>query len=259
MRLRDKVAIITGAGSGMGEATAIRFAEEGARLVLNDLRPELLDALVERLDGSSCVAVPGDVSSEETAQALAEVASRAYQGADILVNNAGIFLARDITDVTLEQWNKLLAVNVTSMILCCKHVLPLMLARGSGSIVNFSSTSAYVGQEFEGRSTFEYNMTKAAAKQLTTSLATRYAADGIRVNSVCPGLIRTNLLVHMDPERYSATEDMSEKYADYVAATPLGRAADPSEVAAAVLFLASDDASFITGAHLVVDGGYLAR
>jgi len=247
--LSGRRAVVTGGASGIGEACARALAASGAHVVIADLNGEAASRVAAELGGEAWQVDLGDTA------ALAELSLEA----DILVNNAGIFLARDITDVTLEQWNKLLAVNVTSMILCCKHVLPLMLARGSGSIVNFSSTSAYVGQEFEGRSTFEYNMTKAAAKQLTTSLATRYAADGIRVNSVCPGLIRTNLLVHMDPERYSATEDMSEKYADYVAATPLGRAADPSEVAAAVLFLASDDASFITGAHLVVDGGYLAR
>lgn len=242
----------------MGEATALRFAEEGAKLILNDVRPELLDALMERVGIADHVAVPGDVSAEPTAATLAETATERWQAVDILVNNAGIMAVGDVTDAREDEWQSLVDINATSMILCCKHIIPLMLRHQRGAIVNLASTSAYVGQEMQGKSTYEYNMTKAAVRQLTTSLATRYAPAGIRVNSVCPGLIVTNLLTHMDPAQYTRGS-MAEKYADYIAATPLGRAGEPREVANAIVFLASDEASFITGANLPVDGGYLAR
>jgi len=254
--LEGRVAVITGAGAGMGRATALRFAAEGARLVLNDLTDEHLADVMGELNGSA-VAVTGDVSNESTAEALAAAAAKEFDGADTLVNNAGIYAARDITDTTAEEYQRIMDINLSSMVFCCKHVIPQMLEKGRGAIVNFASTVAYVGSEFEGKSTFEYNITKAGARQLTTSLATRYAADNIRVNSVCPGAVRTRLIPTMGPDR--TAEKDAAWWAELKDATPLGRVAEPEEIAAAVLFLASDEASFITGANLPVDGGYLAR
>lgn len=256
MRLTGKSAIVTGAGSGMGRAIAVRFAREGAQLVLNDVRTELLGATLAMLDGVGHGGVPGDVALETTAEALVAAAVERLGRCDILVNNAGMFAARDVTDVTVGQWERMVAVNVTSMILCCKHVIPVMLRQGSGAIINLASTAAGTGSEILGRSTFEYSMTKAAAYQLTISLATRYAREGIRVNAICPGMIATNMMDHME-EPFE--RDVTALDHDYYERTPMQRAADPSEVAGAAVFLASDDASFVTGHGLAVDGGFLAR
>lgn len=256
-QLDGRLAVITGAASGMGKATALRFAEEGASLVLNDLSSASLTDLIAQLSERKAAAVVGDASVEETALQIADVAETEGGGADILVNNAGIYAARDVTQTTVEAWHRILDINLTSMILCCKHVIPQMLGKGKGAIVNLASTSAYVGGEFEGKSTFEYNVTKAGARQLTTSLATRYAADGIRVNSVCPGAVRTRLIPTMSADR--TPEKDAAWWDELRSLTPMRRVGEPEEVAAAILFLASDESSFVTGANLPVDGGYLAQ
>jgi NAD(P)-dependent dehydrogenase (short-subunit alcohol dehydrogenase family) len=144
-------------------------------------------------------------------------------------------------------------INLKSMFLCCKHVIPHMLRQKKGAIVNLASISSFVGQEMDGASTFAYNITKAGALQLTKSLATRYAADGIRVNCVCPGGIETHIL------KRATAEEVAEFWRMSAAGHPLGRNGQPEEVAQAILFLASDDASFVTGCPLLVDGGYLSR
>ena len=144
-------------------------------------------------------------------------------------------------------------INLKSMFLCCKHVIPQMLKQKSGAIVNLASISSFVGQEMEGASTFAYNITKAGALQLTKSLASRYAADGVRVNCVCPGNVETNILKRATPE------ETAEFWRQAARLEPMGRNAQPNEIANAILFLASDEASFVTGCPLVVDGGYLTR
>jgi NAD(P)-dependent dehydrogenase (short-subunit alcohol dehydrogenase family) len=258
MKLGGKVTIITGAGSGIGRATAERFASDGAQLVLNDLNEEYLDALMPGLAGTGHVALAGDISQEATAVALAATAREQFGRIDVLVNNVGNLVFGDITAMDVEDWDRLMAVNVRSQFLCCKHVIPAMLAQRSGAIVNLSSISAYVGQEMGEQSSFAYNVTKAAVRQLATSLATRYAADGIRVNSVVPAGTRTKQIRHflpdMPPEEEDAIWDESGRVG-----TPIGRVARPEEVAAVIAFLASDDASYVTGAAYAVDGGYLAR
>lgn len=162
-----------------------------------------------------------------------------------------------MTDLTVDEWDRVLAVNLRSMFLTCKQVIPAMLEQGGGSIVNTASISAYIGQEVDGRSSAVYNVTKAAARQLTTSLASRYAGDGIRVKAVAPGSTRTEIIRSWRPD-YTG-DDLDAFYAGSVKATPLGRVAAPEELASAILFLASDEASFVTGATLPVDGGFLAR
>src|ERR1700678_2314623 len=194
MRLQDKVAIVTGAASGIGRSTAILFAREGSRLVLNDLDAQGLEALMPQMPRDRVRTVAGNVADENTARRLAQESISAFGHIDILVNNAGVHFVKDITDMTVEEWDRLMDVNLKSMFLCCKHVIPQMLERRKGSIVNLASISSFIGQEMNGASTFAYNITKAGALQLTKSLATRYALDGIRVNCVCPGNVETNIL-----------------------------------------------------------------
>jgi NAD(P)-dependent dehydrogenase (short-subunit alcohol dehydrogenase family) len=165
MKLQNKVAIVTGAGSGIGHATARRFAEEGARLVVNDLRGEYLGALMPDLAGEGHVAVEGDVSREATAEELAQTTRERFGRIDVLVNNVGLLFFKDITETTVEEWDRLMAVNLRSQFLCCKHVIPDMQAQRSGSIVNLSSISAFVGQEMGGQSSFAYNVTKAGHRR----------------------------------------------------------------------------------------------
>jgi meso-butanediol dehydrogenase/(S,S)-butanediol dehydrogenase/diacetyl reductase len=259
MRLGGKVAIITGAGSGIGHATARRFADEGARLVLNDVNEDYLRELTGSLADAHRVVV-GDVAMEETAVRLAETARDAFGRADVLVNNVGDLFIGEITETSVEDWDRLMATNLRSMFLCCKHVIPIMVEQGSGSIVNLASISAFVGQETEegGPSFFAYSVTKAGARQLATNLATRYAKNGIRVNAVAPGATRTGQVRHFMPDLTQEAEDAIWENAG-AQGTPLGRVGRPEEIAAAIAFLASDEASFITGATLVADGGYLAR
>jgi NAD(P)-dependent dehydrogenase (short-subunit alcohol dehydrogenase family) len=253
MRLNDKVAIVTGAGSGIGLATAILFAHEGALLTLNDIDGQSLDKVSAQIAKDKSHMVVGDIAKEETARRLAEEAMSAFGRIDVLVNNAGIHFLKDITDMSVHEWDRLMDINLKSMFLCCKHVIPHMLKQKKGSIVNLASISSFVGQEMDGASTFAYNITKAGALQLTKSLASRYAADGIRVNCVCPGNVETNILKRDSAEQVAAFWRQAARF------EPIGRNAQPEEIANAILFLASDEASFVTGCPLLVDGGYLAR
>lgn len=259
MRFTSQVALITGAGSGIGAAIARRLAEEGAHLVLNDLRRPYLDELIAELPGEH-LAVEGDISDEATAQAMAAAALKAWGRIDVLVTNVGLMHFGDVTQTSVEEWDQVMAVNVRGQFLACKHALPTMVAQHSGAIVNVASVSAFVGQQFdtdEGPlSSFAYNASKAAGRQLATSLATRYARDGIRVNSVVPGTTRTNQLRHFMPDMEQEEENDIWHAGDDV--IPLGRFAKPEEIAAVAAFLASDEASFVTGAAWVADGGVLA-
>jgi len=253
MRLKDKIAIVTGAASGIGRSTAIAFAGEGARLVLNDIDQPSLEAVLDQVGRANHRMVVGNVVQEETARRLAAEAMSAFGRIDVLINNAGVHFVRDITDMTVEEWDRLMDINLKSMFLCCKHVIPHMLKQKRGSIVNLASISSFIGQEMDGGSTFAYNVTKAGARQLTTSLATRYADEGIRINCVCPGNVETNII------KRATADEVGEFWRLAARGEPMGRNAQPDEIANAILFLASEEASFVTGASLVVDGGYLAR
>ncbi len=253
MSIKGKVAIVTGCGSGIGQATALRLAKDGVRLVLNDIDSQALAGTVALFQGAEASQVPGDVAQESTAKSLVEEACRRFGRVDILVNNAGVHHIGDIDETSLEDWNRVISANLTSMFLCSKHAIPQMLRQGSGTIVNLASISSFVGQEMNGKSTFLYNVTKAGALQLTRSLASRYAPDGIRINCVCPGATRTNAIHIEDPV------ELDNFWKAVGEAHPLGRVADPREIASVIAFLVSDEASFMTGSAVVADGGYLVR
>ena len=251
MRIKNKVALITGAGAGIGEAIAVRFAEEGARLVLNDISEKGARQTVDlvRKMGAEAVAAVGDVSSESDAARLTETALEHFGQLDILVNNAADFTQKSVENASVADWEKVLRVNVIGTALVAKYAARAMMASG-GAIVNLASMSGIVAQ----RDFATYNSSKGAVLNMTRCLALDLAPHKIRVNTVCPGCVVTSAS-YREIERLGLT---FEEWRDRVApGHMLNRLGEPREVANAVLFLASDEASFITAAELLVDGGYI--
>ncbi|MER1966281.1 SDR family NAD(P)-dependent oxidoreductase [Castellaniella sp. GW247-6E4] len=249
MRFKDKTVVITGAASGMGRSAALGFAREGAAVVACDLLEDEAASLLAELDaagGGGARFVRLDVAREEDWEVLARML-RDSGGLDVLFNNAGISGTFDPDLSSTRAWERLLDVNAKGVFLGMKHAVPLMRPRGGGAIVNMSSISASVGQH---RVHMGYSASKAAVQAMTRAAAVHYAEDGIRVNAVAPGL-----LPPMRTSRGSADPVWREKQID---AVPLKRAGHVEEVATAVLFLASDEASYITGVELAVDGGFLS-
>jgi len=252
MRLQDKVAIITGAGSGIGKATALVFADEGAKVVVVDCDAaggERTVAEIER-QGHVALFVRADISKETDAERLASETAKAFGGIDVLVNNAAIFVLKGF-DATVSEWHQSLAVNVIGTVLVTKYVVDSMKKRGGGAVVNLASISSWIAQS----DIFAYSATKAAVLQLTRNMAMDLAPWAIRVNCVCPGTIVTAAVQRYMEDRGLTVEQLN---ADEGAKTLLKRVGQPHEVARAILFLASDEASYITGTHLMVDGGYTA-
>jgi NAD(P)-dependent dehydrogenase (short-subunit alcohol dehydrogenase family) len=243
-RLDDKVAIITGAVSGIGRASAIRFASEGATVVVADLN-ETEGAEFARGIGATFVTV--DVADEESVKAMYETVIARHGGLDILFNNAGISPADDDSILTTElaAWQRVQDVNLTSVYLCCKYGIPHLLARGGGSIINTASFEAVMGS---ATSQISYTASKGGVLALSRELGVQFAREGIRVNALCPGPVNTPLLQELfakDPERAARR----------LVHIPAGRFAEPEEIAGAALFLASDDSSFVNASTFLVDGG----
>jgi NAD(P)-dependent dehydrogenase (short-subunit alcohol dehydrogenase family) len=252
MRLQDKVAIITGAGKGIGKATALLFAEEGAKVAIVDCDAASGEQTAAEIEtqGRAALFVRADISKESDAERLVTEAAKVFGGIDILVNNAAIFVMKGF-DATVPEWQQSLGVNVIGTVLVTKYAVDSMKKRGGGAVVNLASISSWIAQS----NLFAYSTTKAAVLQLTRNMAMDLAPWAIRVNCVCPGTIVTPAVRRYMEERGMTLEQLN---AEEGAKTLLKRVGQPQEVARAILFLASDEASYITGTHLMVDGGYTA-
>lgn len=251
MRLANKVVIITGAGSGMGRAAALLFAAEGARLVLADIAGAAVEQTVRDVVGAGGMALAQrtDVSNEEDVQALIERATTEHGRLDVIWNNAGIEgPSARLADHTLEQWQRVLAVNLTGVFLGIKYALPVMLQQEGGSIINTASVAGLVG--WHGAAA--YSATKAAVVNLTRTAALEYAKYNVRVNCICPGVIQTAMVERIT----GGTEESLERLKRM---QPLPRIGQPEDIARMALYLASDESAFVTGSAMVVDGGYIAR
>jgi NAD(P)-dependent dehydrogenase (short-subunit alcohol dehydrogenase family) len=253
VRLADRVAIVTGAGSGIGRAGAILFASEGADVVVADVAVETGEETVRRIrqQGGRALFVRADLCSVEDVNHLVGLTCDRFGKIDILYNNAGVNLSATVTDTSEEDWDRLMAANVKSVYLTCRFVIPHMIKQGGGCIINTASAAAIVGL----RGLAAYTASKAAVLGLTRNIALDYARYKIRANALCPGVTATDMTLSI----ISAQPDPVQARQRYDQGRPLGRMADPSEIARAALFLASDASSFMTGAHLVVDGGYTAE
>lgn len=247
-RIQDRVAVITGGCSGIGLATVQRFVAEGAKVVIGDIDDQRGAELVEQLGGASVATyVHVDVTSKEEVDALFRTAKDTYGSVDIAFNNAGISPPEDdsILDTDLDAWRKVQEVNLTSVYLCCKAALPYMLEQGRGSIINTASFVAVMGA---ATSQISYSASKGGVLSMTRELGVQFAREGVRVNALCPGPVNTPLL----KELFAKDEERAARRLVHV---PMGRFGEPEEMAAAVLFLASDDSSFMTANTFLVDGG----
>ena len=246
-RLDGKVAVVTGGCSGIGLATVRRFADEGARVVIGDLDDARGKEIVDGIDG---LYVHCDVTSKDDVDALFRAAKDTYGSVDIAFNNAGISPPEDdsILDTDLDAWRKVQEVNLTSVYLCCKAALPYMLERKRGSIINTASFVAMMGA---ATSQISYSASKGGVLSMSRELGVQFAREGIRVNALCPGPVNTPLL----QELFANDAERAQRRLVHV---PMGRFAEPAEIANAVLFLASDESSFITANTFLVDGGISA-
>ena len=245
--------VVTGAAFGIGRATATRFAQEGARLVITDIQEQPLLAFAAQLRGSSATdveTVVGDVSNSDDARRMIQAAVDRLGRLDVLVANAGIIPLGDIVESSVEDWERAIAVDGRGMWLTCKYAVEAMLQSGGGSINCLSSISGVEGQKRQST----YGPAKFVASGIAKHLAVEWADRGIRVNAVAPGTIRTERVQRL-PEEPGGVEYLEAIERMH----PMGRLGEPSEVVAAIIFLASDEASFITGVVLPVDGGYLAQ
>ena len=243
-RLQGRVAVVTGGGSGIGLATARRFAAEGAKVVVADLNGTAGAAAAQEVGG---MFVQADVTSEPAVKALFQAAVDTYGRLDVAFNNAGISPPDDDSILTtgIDAWRRVQDVNLTSVYLCCKYAIGHMQKQGKGSIINTASFVAVMGA---ATSQISYTASKGGVLAMSRELGVQFAREGIRVNALCPGPVNTPLLQELfakDPERAARR----------LVHIPLGRFAEPEEIAAAVAFLASDDSSFITASQFLVDGG----
>jgi meso-butanediol dehydrogenase/(S,S)-butanediol dehydrogenase/diacetyl reductase len=247
MRFANKVAVVTGGASGIGLAAARRFHAEGAAVVIADLNDELGEAAVRELGPERCLHHHANVAVWAEVEALMRRAAEAFGGLDILVNNAGVGSFAATPDLPVEEWRRVIEIDLDSVFYGCKAAIPLMRQRGGGAIVNTASISGLAGDY----SFAAYNAAKGAVINYTRAAAIDHAREGIRINAVCPGPVDTPLIAGID-----AMQGIREIWNSCV---PLGRFARPEEIAAVIAFLASDDAAYVVGAAIAVDGGVTAH
>ncbi|PAD44075.1 short-chain dehydrogenase [Bacillus sp. 7520-S] len=249
MRLANKVAIITGAAAGMGKADALLFAKEGAKVAMTDLQEDQLQEVVGEIkeNGGEAICFKQNVASEEDWIRVVSETVAKFGKIDILVNNAGVSDSTPFQDQTVENWEKIMSINVTSVFLGQKYVIPHMIEAGGGSIINISSIAGLTG----GSGTGPYTASKGAVRLLTKATAVDYAKYNIRANSIHPGYIETPMTVDLLKD-----ENMRQWF---LSQTPIPRLGKPEDIANGVLFLASDESTYITGVELPIDGGYYAK
>ena len=246
MRLKDKTAIITGGGSGIGLATARAFCKEGAKVILFGRRKEKLISAADEL-GDSVLIIQGDMTHNDDLDQLINKTLNNFKGIDILVNSAGLYNGAPLHEISDSQWDGIMDINIRSIFQLTRRVLPIMMAQKSGSIVHISSILGLIAVP----QVAAYNVSKGALNQFSRSIAVEYGSYGIRSNSICPGLIETDMTADLMKDA-SLMQEWSKEY-------PIGRFGKPEDVASACLFLASDESSFITGTVLPVDGGFTAH
>ena len=256
-RLKEKIGLITGAGSigpgwGNGKAAAVLYAREGAQIFAADLNIEAAEetkSIIEE-EGGTCTAFQADVTNIDQVGEMVNACLDVYPRIDVLHNNVGVPHVGGPQETAVEDWDRLFAINAKSMYLTCRACLPQMVAQSSGAIVNISSIAS---MRYVGFPSAAYSAAKAAVNQLTQNIAVQYAHQGIRANCVLPGLMRTPQIEHYITEGYDG--DPQQMFCERNALVPMGRMGDAWDVAHAALFLASDEAKYITGTQLVVDGG----
>lgn len=249
-KLESKTAIITGASSGMGKSMAILFAAEGANVVVADLKQEAIDEVVSQIKsaGGNAIGVVCDVSTESAVQQLIETTTSKFSALDILINNAGIMDDfKPVESVSNDLWNRVMAVNVSGPFYACRLAIPIMLKQGKGVIINISS----VGGLYGSRAGAAYTVSKHALIGLTKNIGWMYANKGIRCNAIAPGGVNTNIVKNMQPDPFGMERCITD-------GARLTRMGEPEEIAKLALFLASDDASFVTGEVVTADGGWTA-
>jgi NAD(P)-dependent dehydrogenase (short-subunit alcohol dehydrogenase family) len=248
MRLADKVAIITGGASGIGQATALLFAKEGAKIVVADVNEtgshETVDQI--RSAGGKAISVLTDVTSAKDVEALVQSACNAYDKLDVLFTGAGIAMRLPVVELPEEDWDRCIAINLKGIYLCCKYAIPEMIKNGEGAIISVSSIYGIVGSKNRAA----YLASKGGVANLTRGMALDYAADNIRVNCICPGFTDTPLVRNI-VKTQAEYQALAEQH-------PMSRLATPLDIAYGALYLASDEASFVTGIALPIDGGYTA-
>jgi NAD(P)-dependent dehydrogenase (short-subunit alcohol dehydrogenase family) len=246
-RLADRVALITGGGSGLGREMALLFAAEGAQVVINDIDRDAGERTASEIAGSF---VPGDVSQDDATRELFETVRNTYGRLDISVHNAGIMDPRDegVTETPLEVWDRVIAVNLTGVFLCCRHAVPLMLdTEGNSSLINIASFVALMGA---AAPQIAYTSSKGGVLAMTREIAVQYARKGIRANAICPGPVRTPLLEYLIADEQKRNNRLNH--------IPAGRFGEPRDIANAALYLASNESDWVTGTEFLVDGGITA-
>ena len=246
MRLKDKTAIITGGGTGIGLATAHAFYQEGAKIILFGRRKEKLEKAVEKLGGSAII-VQGDMTNNNDLDQLINETLHNFKKIDILVNNAGLFNGSPLHEISDSQWDEIMDINIRSVFQLTRRVLPAMLSQKYGNIIHISSILGLIAVP----QVAAYNVSKGALNQFSRSIAVEYGSSGIRSNSICPGLIATDMTADLMKDA-DLMKEWSKEY-------PIGRFGKPEDVANACLYLASDESSFVTGITLPVDGGFTAH